>query len=83
VFGSGGGQEVASTLSKRLGYEVPLLGQVPLDPTLRAAGDEGVPVTSEGTESAAGAALTRIAEKLAGRGRALAGRQLGLSPAGR
>jgi ATP-binding protein involved in chromosome partitioning len=83
VFGTGGGQEVASTLSKRLGYEVPLLGQVPLDPTLRAAGDEGVPVTSEGTESAAGAALTRIAEKLAGRGRALAGRQLGLSPAGR
>ncbi len=34
VFGSGGGENVAATLSTRLGYPVPLLGQVPLDPTL-------------------------------------------------
>lgn len=83
VFGSGGGEEVASTLSKRLGYPVPLLGQVPLDPTLRAAGDEGVPLTATDDASAAGTALTKIAEQLAQRGRALAGRQLGLSPVGR
>ena len=32
VFGSGGGENVAATLSTRLGYPVPLLAQVPLDP---------------------------------------------------
>jgi ATP-binding protein involved in chromosome partitioning len=83
VFGSGGGAEVASKLSTRLGYPVPLLGQVPLDPSLRAAGDEGVPVTADDSGSAAGSALTEIADQLAGRGRGLAGRQLGLSPTGR
>ncbi|HEU5486805.1 MAG TPA: Mrp/NBP35 family ATP-binding protein [Microlunatus sp.] len=83
VFGAGGGENVAATLSTRLGYQVPLLGQIPLDPALRAAGDDGVPVTAGGSDSAAGAALTAIAEQLAGRGRGLAGRRLGLSPVGR
>ena len=59
VFGSGGGESVAATLSTRLGYPVPLLGQVPLDPTLRASGDDGVPVTAGDADSTAGgAALT-------------------------
>ena len=80
VFGSGGGENVAATLSTRLGYPVPLLGQVPFDPTLRASGDDGVPVTAGDSSSAAGAALTAIAEGLAGRGRGLVGRQLGLAP---
>ena len=83
VFGSGGGENVAATLSTRLGYPVPLLGQVPLDPTLRASGDDGVPLTAGDSDSAAGAALTAIAEGLAGRGRGLVGRQLGLAPTGR
>ncbi len=83
VFGSGGGESVAATLSTRLGYPVPLLGQVPLDPSLRAGGDDGVPVTADDGGSAAGAALTAIAEGLAARGRGLVGRQLGLAPAGR
>ena len=83
VFGSGGGENVAATLSTRLGYPVPLLGQVPLDPTLRASGDDGVPVTAGDADSTAGAALTAIAEGLAGRGRGLVGRQLGLNPTGR
>jgi ATP-binding protein involved in chromosome partitioning len=82
VFGSGGGQDVATKLSTRLGYQVPLLGQVPLDATLRAGGDDGVPVTST-DDSPAGAVLTAIAAELVGRGRGLAGRQLGLSPTGR
>src|SRR5688500_12266398 len=30
VFGSGGGERVAATLSQRFGYDVPLLGTVPL-----------------------------------------------------
>ena len=83
VFGSGGGESVAATLSTRLGYQVPLLGQVPLDPTLRASGDEGVPLTADDSDSVAGAALTSIAEGLASRGRGLVGRQLGLAPTGR
>ncbi|MFT4165825.1 MAG: Mrp/NBP35 family ATP-binding protein [Microlunatus sp.] len=83
VFGSGGGEEVATKLTTRLGYQVPVLGQVPLDPTLRLAGDEGVPVTAGDPDSPAGIALNRIAEQLDKRGRRLAGRQLGLSPTGR
>jgi ATP-binding protein involved in chromosome partitioning len=83
VFGTGGGESVAATLSTRLGYPVPLLGQVPLDPTLRESGDDGVPLTAGDAASAAGAALTTIAEGLAGRGRGLVGRQLGLAPTGR
>jgi ATP-binding protein involved in chromosome partitioning len=83
VFGSGGGENVAATLSTRLGYPVPLLGQVPLDPTLRESGDDGVPLTAGDAASAAGAALSTIAEGLAGRGRGLVGRQLGLAPTGR
>ena len=83
VFGSGGGEEVAAKLTTRLGYQVPVLGQVPLDPTLRAAGDDGVPVTADAPDSPAGIALNRIAEQLAKRGRGLAGRQLSLSPTGR
>ena len=71
VFGSGGGENVAATLSTRLGYPVPLLGQVPLDPTLRASGDDGVPVTAGDDSLGRGAALTAIAEGLAGRGRGL------------
>ena len=83
VFGAGGGAEVATKLSTRLGYPVPVLGQVPLDPTLRAAGDDGMPVTAADSDSPAAAVLTRIAEGLASRGRGLAGRRLGLSPVGR
>ena len=83
VCGSGGGQEVAAKLTTRLGYQVPVLGQVPLDPTLRVAGDEGVPVTAGDPDSPSGLALTAIAEQLAKRGRGLAGRQLGVSPTGR
>ena len=43
VFGSGGGERVAATLSRRFGYDVPLLGQVPLDMQLREGGDAGTP----------------------------------------
>jgi len=83
VFGTGGGADVAATLSTRLGYPVSVLAQIPLDPQLRAAGDDGVPlVTSDPTRPAA-RALASVADSLAKRGRGLLGRQLGLSPAGR
>jgi ATP-binding protein involved in chromosome partitioning len=83
VFGSGGGARVAATLSSRFGYDVPVLGEIPLDLDLRAGGDEGRPIVVTAPDSAAGAALERVAGTLSGRGRGLAGLQLGLTPAGR
>jgi len=81
VFGSGGGQAVASALTRVIGTHVPVLGQVPIEPGLRQGGDEGIPLVLKDPESAAARQLTAIAETLAGRGRGLAGRRLGLSPA--
>ena len=83
VFGSGGGERVAATLSKRFGYDVPLLGQVPLDLALREGGDVGTPIVESHPTSAAAVVLRSIADSLAGRNRGLAGMQLGLTPAGR
>jgi ATP-binding protein involved in chromosome partitioning len=83
VFGSGGGRRVAETLSKRFGYDVPLLGEIPLDLSLREGGDLGSPIVESHPDSPAAAALTGVATTLTGRGRGLAGLQLGLTPAGR
>jgi ATP-binding protein involved in chromosome partitioning len=83
VFGSGGGRRVAKTLSQRFGYDVPLLGEVPLDLSLRAGGDTGTPIVDSHPDSPAAVALAAVAKALVGRGRGLAGMQLGLSPAGR
>ncbi|MFP5283408.1 MAG: Mrp/NBP35 family ATP-binding protein [Actinomycetes bacterium] len=82
VFGTGGGQDTAERLSRRLGYAVPLLGQVPLDPRLRAGGDDGTPIVAAVPDSPAAAALDALAEGLARKGRNLVGRPLGLSPVG-
>jgi ATP-binding protein involved in chromosome partitioning len=83
VFGSGGGQAVAENLSRATGAPVPLLGQVPLDVALRAAGDDGTPVTLAAPDSPAAVVLRQVASQLAHRSRGLAGRSLGLSPVGR
>ena len=83
VFGSGGAKRVAATLSERLGYDVPVLGEIPLDPKLREGGDTGVPIVAADPDSAASKALQSVADELTGRSRGLAGMQLGLSPAGR
>jgi ATP-binding protein involved in chromosome partitioning len=83
VFGSGGGDRVAATLSRRFGYDVPVLGRIPLDLALREGGDSGQPIVTTDQHSPAADVLRSIAETLAGRGRGLAGMQLGLTPAGR
>jgi ATP-binding protein involved in chromosome partitioning len=83
VFGAGGGARVAATLSSRFGYDVSVLGEVPLDLVLREGGDSGRPIVESAPESPAAQELTKIATTLSGRGRGLAGMQLGLSPAGR
>jgi len=82
-FGSGGGDRVASTLTQRFGYDVPVLGRVPLDERLRAGGDSGTPLVVSEPEAPAAAELIGVARTLMGRGRGLAGLQLGLSPVGR
>jgi ATP-binding protein involved in chromosome partitioning len=83
VFGSGGGQAVADSLTRSIGATVPLLGQVPLDPRLREAGDAGDPIVAAMPDAPAAIVLREVAEKLSTRSRGLAGRLLSVSPAGR
>jgi ATP-binding protein involved in chromosome partitioning len=78
VFGEGGGRQVAESLSRVVGADVPLLGQVPLDPALVTAGDSGVPLVLSAPDSAAGKELQKIADALSARRRGLAGMSLGL-----
>jgi ATP-binding protein involved in chromosome partitioning len=80
VFGSGGGAVVADRLTKALGHEVPLLGQIPIDMRLREGGDAGTPLVLSEPDSEAGKALQTVADRLSTRSRGLAGRSLGLTP---
>jgi ATP-binding protein involved in chromosome partitioning len=80
VFGAGGGEAVAETLTRVVGARVPLLGQVPIDMRLREAGDNGTPLVLSDPESPAARQLIAVADKLASRSRSLAGRSLGLTP---
>ncbi|WP_037043159.1 Mrp/NBP35 family ATP-binding protein [Pseudonocardia halophobica] len=80
VFGSGGGQTVVDRLTQALGAQVPLLGQVPLEPGVRECGDSGTPIVLRSPETAAAQVLNGIADKLTVRSRGLAGMSLGLSP---
>ncbi len=54
VFGTGGGQTVADSLTRILGAKVPLLGQVPLEPRVRECGD---------ARNAGGAGRARLARR--------------------
>jgi ATP-binding protein involved in chromosome partitioning len=83
IFGSGGGQTVADSLSKSTGAEVPLLGQVPLDPRVREQGDEGTPIVLAAPEAPAAAVLNDVAKKLSVRARGLAGMMLNVTPTSR
>jgi ATP-binding protein involved in chromosome partitioning len=58
VFGSGGGEALATEM------KVPFLGRVPLDPAVREAGDRGIPTVLSGEESKAGKALDDIADQV-------------------
>jgi ATP-binding protein involved in chromosome partitioning len=83
IFGSGGGQAVADSLTQTIGASVPLLGQIPLDTRLREGGDSGAPVVLSAPTSPAAVALRAVANGLATRARGLSGRSLGISPSGR
>lgn len=58
LFGEGGGQELAGDL------DVPLLGQVPLVPSLREGADEGAPIVATDPEDEASTVFRAIAERL-------------------
>ncbi len=83
IFGSGGGDRVARTLSDRFGYDVAVIGRVPLDISLREGGDVGKPIVESDPTAPAALELTSVAATLSGRGRGLAGMQLGLTPSNR
>ena len=80
IFGAGGGQTVADSLTQAIGAKVELLGQIPLDTTLREGADAGMPVVVGNPDSPAAVALRGIAKGLGTRARGLAGRSLGLTP---
>jgi ATP-binding protein involved in chromosome partitioning len=83
LFGSGGGETVAASLSRLTGTTVPLLGKIPLEVELRTAGDAGVPLVLAAGSSPATEALRGVAAALAARSRPLAGVSLGIAPARR
>jgi len=58
VFGSGGGAALAAQL------DVPLLGQVPLDPLLRRQGDLGEPIVASHPDSETAQTIVAIAETI-------------------
>ena len=82
VFGAGGGAAVAETLTERLGYEVPLLAEIPLDPAMSAACDDGVPLVATDPSHPSAAALAGVADVLASRRISLIGKSLNLTPVG-
>jgi ATP-binding protein involved in chromosome partitioning len=68
LFGSGGGKRLADEL------ELPLLGEIPMDPRILVGGDAGRPIVVTEPESAAARALTAVAERVMHAVGAVAGR---------
>ncbi|HLS01786.1 MAG TPA: Mrp/NBP35 family ATP-binding protein [Beutenbergiaceae bacterium] len=78
IFGSGGGQRVANRLGEILETTVPLLGQVPIEVSLREGSDSGDPVVNHHTN--AGNILIDIAQSLTQSELGLEGRSLAVTP---
>jgi ATP-binding protein involved in chromosome partitioning len=58
IFSRGGGKRMAEK------FDVPFLGEVPIDPELRKGGDEGNPIVISHPDSPTAKAFTIIAEKI-------------------
>ncbi|MFN4773824.1 MAG: P-loop NTPase [Gemmatimonas sp.] len=58
LFGSGGGERLAAEC------DLPLLGQVPIDPRIQEGGDTGRPIVSAEPESKAAKAFSAIADRV-------------------
>ncbi|HML94704.1 MAG TPA: Mrp/NBP35 family ATP-binding protein [Thermodesulfobacteriota bacterium] len=56
IFGRGGGRRMAEK------FEVPFLGEIPLDPRIRKGGDSGVPIVESDPGTAAGKAFDALAD---------------------
>ena len=80
LFGAGGGDLVAKSLSELSNTQVPLLGQIPLSIPLREGSDTGNPLLGQETTDAAASSIQQIAQLIASASRDLAGRRLPLSP---
>lgn len=80
IFGAGGGQTVADSLTTLVGAKVPLLGSIPIEPAVREGGDSGTPIVVSNPQSPAAQAFIKIAAGLAEQRRGLAGRPLTLTP---
>ncbi|MFC0675758.1 P-loop NTPase [Brachybacterium hainanense] len=76
VFGTGGGDRVAATLSAAVDAPVPVLGRVPLAPALREGADRGVPLVVSDPEDPAALELRSVARGLVRRPRGLSGMKL-------
>ncbi|MEG9248882.1 Mrp/NBP35 family ATP-binding protein [Arthrobacter sp. Soc17.1.1.1] len=76
LFGAGGGSTVAARLSSTLDADIPLLGSIPLDVSLREGGDAGVPLVLGTADSRARQELVTMASALARRPRGLEGLKL-------
>lgn len=72
IFGTGGGERVAAKLTQSVGYDVPLLGQVPLETEIRTDAESGRPAVLTPAGELADTALARqftgIARRLMGAG---------------
>jgi ATP-binding protein involved in chromosome partitioning len=80
LFGAGGGELVAKSLSALSKTEVPLLGQVPISVALREGSDSGHPLLAADSKDPAAAEIGVIASLLAKQSRGLSGRKLNLEP---
>ena len=58
IFGRGGGRRMAEK------FEVPFLGEIPLDPRIRIGGDAGTPIVESDPQSAASKAFFEIADRI-------------------
>lgn len=61
IFSHGGGKKTSED------FGVPFLGEIPLDPEVRAGGDYGSPVAARGPESPQARAFYEIAQRVAAR----------------
>jgi len=58
IFGRGGGKKMAEK------FDVPFLGEIPLDPDIRIGGDSGKPIIESKPDSKAAKAFMEIADKV-------------------
>jgi len=58
IFGTGGGKRLADEL------ELPLLGEIPLDPRIHEGGDRGTPIVVAEPDAAAARALRSLADRV-------------------